>query len=104
MKRGFQKQMSLPFDADLTDEVFRLFEPELRKWHEFENKHKSFGHEYYWWSSRFYDWLEENQKIKVEKKLINYPVFPRIWERYEMKITRHNWASGVPNKALELYV
>jgi hypothetical protein len=102
MKRGIQKQLTLPFDADVVSSIFVLFEPEISKWHTFQDKAGcTGGNDYYWWSSRWNDWIQEQrEQWSVEKYLNTYQLFPRIWERFEEKFTRIG-ARGVPNSALE---
>lgn len=102
-KRGKERQLNLLFEIDRITEVFTLFEPELIKWHKFEDTNKTYGHEYYWWKSRYGEWIQENRSVWGFERTHAYDIlFPRIWERYEEKFRRGK-ALGVPKEALEAY-
>lgn len=102
MKRGFKKQISLPFFLDTVEDIFLKFQNDVENWHKFQSKHKSAGNDYYWWSSRFGEWMQEyRQQISTETYLAIYQIFPRIWEKHETFFTRNPSARGVPNSALE---
>lgn len=100
-KKIIIKQFALPFDADIVQEVWDEWKTEVEKWHEFEKKNKSFGHEFFWWRSRYSEWIHEMRpKWTVAERIEKDKLFPRVWERYGEEISGSP-IIGVPKEAYE---
>lgn len=99
VKRKFVQQLQLPFDLDIVEQTFGEFKPMLAKWHEFIKKNGYGNGEYFWWRSRYSEWIQElrSQGIGFEVYHEKDKLFPRIWERFEKEFTGR--CLGVPSDA-----
>jgi hypothetical protein len=60
-KRGRRKQLSLPFEAERDDEIFRHFYPTVLECHAHQDKPNSTsGNCYDWWRSRYSEWIAKH--------------------------------------------
>ena len=87
-------QMSFINEIDRADDVklsnlFEEYKPNMKKWHKFQDGCFTFGNDYYWWRSRFYD---DNptyvdgiySKVNTAKQ----KMFPRLWMTYQGQFQR----------------
>lgn len=102
-KRGYKKQMSLPFKLDLMTNLFEQFRPDLDKCHQLQDAPRSTsGNCFDWWRSRYSEWLASKRgTIPFSEYSEMDKLFPLIWERFEREFTRSNYCRGVPNRAFD---
>ena len=100
-KKIIIKQFDLPFDADIVLEVWEQFEPKVKTWHKFQKTSKSAGNCFFWWRSRYSEFIEEiHSKWTVDERIKRGKLFPRIWETYGKEMSGVEIV-GVPKEAYE---
>jgi hypothetical protein len=82
-KKTIIRQFALPFDADIVAEIWELFAPEVKKWHKFQKLNSSAGNDFFWWQSRFSEFIQEHRENwSINEYLERSKLFSRIWVNY----------------------
>lgn len=78
---------------------FELFRPELAKLHRLQDATRSTcGNEYFWWRSRWGDWLETRRGSWNFERVREVDLsFKAVWLAFERTMTRAGGAMGVPD-------
>lgn len=98
-KKIIIKQFALPFDADIVQEVWELWQVQVEKWHKFQKQNRFAGNEFFWWRSRYSEWIQEMRpRWTTAEYLEKDKLFPRLWEKHGEEM-QGSPISGVPKEA-----
>ena len=75
--------------------AFELFAPQIPKWHQLQDTGSAIGNCFFWWRSRYGEWLHD-ENFEFERRHKIDKSFPDVWVHYEKEMTRNNYFKGLP--------